>query len=31
MDLANMMVGVIGGLGALATLGGIVIVARRAA
>lgn len=30
MDLANMMVGVIGGIGALATLGGIVIVARRA-
>lgn len=30
MDLANVMVGVIGGIGALATLGGIVVVARRA-
>lgn len=31
MDLANMVVGLIGGLGAVAALGGIVIVARRAA
>jgi hypothetical protein len=30
MDLANVVVGLIGGLGAVATLGGIVIVARRA-
>ena len=30
MDFANVMVGVIGGIGALATLGGIVVVARRA-
>lgn len=30
MDLANVVVGVIGGIGALAALGGIVVVARRA-